>query len=108
MARSRVRLLADADFFGKLVSDLDQAGYGYIIAPRPSCTAPGPEQLVSEMSFGWAVAEFRFQPRRWETGTGSSGAAAAPEDPRGPAIESAKVGRFAYSAFVTNLGLQPG
>lgn len=68
IARRRVRFLADAGFFsGRLVDDLDQAGCGYIIVcSKAKSYLPMAERAgFRELSFGWAVAEFRFRPQRW-------------------------------------------
>src|SRR5438067_6813682 len=56
-----------------------------------------------------AVAEFRFQPRRWEAEHRFIMVRRPlPEDPEeAQQLSLLKVGRFAYSAFVTNLELQP-
>src|SRR2546425_6433605 len=61
------------------------------------------------MSFGWAVAEFDFKPRRWEAEHRfimvRRPLPEVPEDAQ--QLSLLKVGRFAFSAFVTNLELQP-
>jgi DDE family transposase len=112
VTRSRVRLLADAGYFsGKLVSDLDQAGCGYIIVcPKAKLYLPLAQKAgFQEMSFGWAVAEFRFKPRRWDLEHRFVMVRRPlPEDPEeAQQLTLLKVGRCAYSAFVTNLPLQP-
>src|SRR6266487_1838037 len=112
VARSRIRLLADSGFFsGKLVSDLDQAGCRYIVVcPKAKLYLPLAQKAgFQEMSFGWAVAEFRFQPRRWEAEHRFIMVRRPlPEDPEeAQTLSPLKAGRFAYSAFVTNLELQP-
>ncbi len=112
VARSRIRLLADSGFFsGKLVGDLDQAGCGYIIVcPKAKLYLPLAHKAgFQEMSFGWAVAEFDFKPRRWEIEHRFIIVRRPlPEDPEeAQQLSLLKVGRFAYSAFVTNLELQP-
>jgi hypothetical protein len=88
VARSRIRLLADSGFFsGKLVGDLDQAGCGYIIVcPKAKLSLPLAQKAgFEEMSFGWAVAGFRFQPRRWRPSTGSSWSGGrCPKTPKKP------------------------
>jgi hypothetical protein len=111
IARSRVRFLADSGFFaGKLVEDLDQAGCGYIIvAPKVKYFLPSAHRAGFEpMHFGWQVAEFEYKPQRWK----------APhhfvvvrrpveEDPvEADQLPLLQVGRFKYSAYVTNLPLQ--
>jgi len=112
VARSRIRLLADSGFFsGKLVGDLDQAGCGYIIVcPKAKLYLPLAQRAgFQEMSFGWAVAEFSCQPRRWQAEHRFIMVRRPlPEDPEeAQQLTLLKVGRFAYSAFVTNLPLQP-
>ena len=112
IARSRIRLLADAGFFsGKLVEDLDQAGRGYIIVcSKAKSYLPMAQRAgFKEMSFGWAVAQFRFKPQRW------SGEhrfimvrRPLPEDPQEvEQLTLFRQGRYTYSGFVTNLDLQP-
>ena len=112
VARSRIRLLADSGFFsGKLIGDLDQAGCGYIIVcPKAKLYLPLAQKAgFQEMSFGWAVAEFSFKPRRWKAEHRFVMVRRPlPEDPQeAQQLTLLKVGRFAYSAFVTNLELQP-
>jgi len=112
VARSRIRLLADSGFFsGKLVGDLDQAGCGYIIVCRKPKVylAKAQKAGFKEMSFGWGVAEFRFKPRGWEhEHRFVMVRRPLPDDPdEAQQLTLLKVGRYAYSAFVTNLDLQP-
>jgi Transposase DDE domain group 1 len=112
LARSRIRLLADSGFFsGKLVGDLDQEGCGYIIVcPLAKRYLPMAQRAgFKEMSHGWAVAEFDFNPRRWEREHRFIIVRRPlPEDPEeAQQLTLLKLGRFAYSAYVTNLKLQP-
>jgi hypothetical protein len=112
VARSRIRLLADSGFFsGKLVGDLDQAGCGYIIVcPKAKSYLPLAQQAgFQEMAFGWAVAEFEFKPRGWkERHRFIMVRRPLPEDPEeAQQLTLFQAGRYAYSAFVTNLELQP-
>jgi hypothetical protein len=112
VARARIRLLADAGFFsGKLVSDLDQAGCGYIIVCRKANSyLPMAERAgFKEMKFGWAVAEFHFKPQKWkEEHRFIMIRRPLPEDPEeAKQLTLFKRGRYSYSAFVTNLELQP-
>jgi hypothetical protein len=112
VARSRIRVLADSGFFsGRLVDDLDQAGCGYIIVGRKASSyLPMAERAgFHEMKFGWAVAEFYYKPQRWKAEHRFIMIRRPlPEDP-----EEAKQltlfhrGRYSYSAFVTNLPMQP-
>lgn len=110
--RSRLRLLADAGFFsGKLVSDLDQAGCGYIIVCRKAKSyLPLAERAgFQEMAFGWAVAEFGFKPRGWAAEHRFIMVRRPlPKDPEeAQQLTLFKVGKYAYAGFVTNLELQP-
>src|SRR5437773_4748676 len=106
VARSRIRLLADSGFFsGRLVGDLDQVGCGYIIVCRkPKAYLPKAQKAgFKEMSFGWGVAEFNFKPRGWkEEHRFIMVRRPLPEDPEeAQQLTLFKVGRYAYSAFVT-------
>jgi hypothetical protein len=112
VAWSRVRILADSGFFsGKLVGDLDEAGLGYIIVCRKAKSYLPLAQRAGfrEMSFGWAVAEFHFKPQGWkEKHRFIMVRRPLPEDPEeAKQLTLFKVGRYAYSAFVTNLNSQP-
>jgi len=112
VAVARIRVLADAGFFsGKLVGDLDQGGYGYIIVCRKAKAYLPLAQKAGfqEMTFGWAVAEFKFKPRGWNADHRFIMVRRPlPEDPEeAKQLTLFKVGRYAYSAFVTNLELQP-
>jgi hypothetical protein len=61
------------------------------------------------MAFGWAVAEFRFQPQKWkEEHRFIMVRRLLPEDPEeAKQLTLFKQGNYSYSAFVTNLELQP-
>lgn len=112
VARRRIRLLADSGFFsGRLVSDLDQAGCAYIIVcPKAKSYLPLAQKAgFAAMSFGWAVAEFDFKPRGWkERHRFVMVRRPLPEDPEeAQQLTLFQTGHYAYSAFVTNLQLQP-
>jgi hypothetical protein len=112
IARSRIRLLADSGFFsGKLVADLDQAGCGYIIVGRKASRyLPMAERAgFKDMKFGWGVAEFRFKPQKWKAEHRFIMVRRPlPEDPEeAKQLTLFKRGKYSYSAFVTNLELQP-
>jgi hypothetical protein len=112
LPRARVRRLADSGFFsGRLVQDLDQAGCGYIVVcPKAKSYLPMAERAgFQEMSLGWAVAEYRFKPQRWKTEHRFVIVRRPlPEDPEAARqLTLFKRGQYSYSAFVTNLGLQP-
>jgi hypothetical protein len=112
IAHARIRLLADSGFFsGKLVGDLDEGSYRYIIVCRKAKVYLPLAQKAGfkEMSFGWAVAEFRFKPRGWkDEHRFIMVRRPLPEDPEeAKQLTLFKVGRYAYSAYVTNLELEP-
>jgi hypothetical protein len=112
IARRRLRLLADAGFFsGRLVADLDQAGCGYIIVcSKAKSYLPLAQRAgFKELSFGWAVAEFRFKPQRWAAEHRFIMVRRPlPEDPQqADQLTLFKQGRYSYSGLVTNLDLQP-
>jgi len=112
IARSRIRLLADSGFFsGRLVDDLDQAGCGYVIVCRKAKSYLPMAQRAgfTEVSGGWAVAEFSFKPQRWKAEHRFIMVRRPlPEDPEeAEQLTLFKQGRYSYSGFVTNLDLQP-
>jgi hypothetical protein len=112
IARSRIRLLADAGFYsGRLVNDLDQAGCGYIIVcSKAKSYLPLAERAgFQARSFGWAVAEFRFKPQRWvQEHRFIMLRRPRPEDPQeAEQLTLFQQGRYSYSCWVTNLDLQP-
>ncbi len=111
VARSRIRFLADAGYFGRsLVEDLDQAGCGYIIvASKVKNFLPAAHHAgFQPMHFGWGVAEFEYQPQRW----GNAHRFIVVRRPVEEDLDQAdqltlvQVGRFKYSAYVTNLPLK--
>lgn len=93
------------------MGDLDQAGCGHIVVcPKAKLYLPLAHKAgFQEWSLGWAVAEFGFQPRRWETEHRFIMVRRPlPEDPEeAQPLSLLQVGRFACSAFVTNPELQP-
>jgi len=68
IARSRIRILADAGFFsGALIDDLDQAGCGYAIVCRSyeAYHRMAEKAGFRNLKLGWGVAEFCHRPQRW-------------------------------------------
>ena len=111
IARSRIRFLADSGYFGgKLVGDLDQAGCGYIVVASkvknflPSAHRAG----FKQMHFGWGVAEFDYQPQKWKQPHRFVVVRPPVEEDPDEADQPTllQVGRFKYSAYVTNLNLK--
>ena len=106
IARSRIRLLADSGFFsGRLVEDLDQAGCGYmIVCSKAKSYLPMAEGAgFKELSFGWAVAEFRFKPQRWTAEHRFIMVRRpVPEDPQeAEQLTLLRQGRYSYSCLPT-------
>jgi hypothetical protein len=69
IARSRIRILADAGFFsGSLIDDLDQAGCTYTIVCRSyeAYHRMAEKSGFKNLKLGWGVAEFRHRPQRWK------------------------------------------
>ena len=69
IARSRIRLLADAGFFsGHLIADLDQAGCGFAIVCRSyeAYHRMAEQAGFKDLKLGWGVAEFRHRPQKWK------------------------------------------
>ncbi len=111
IARSRIRFLADSGYFsGKLVDDLDQTGCGYIIvASKVKNFLPMAHRAgFQKMHFGWGVAEFEYKPQKWkEAHRFIVVQRPIEEDPdEVDQLTLFQVGRFKYSAYVTNLDLK--
>jgi hypothetical protein len=111
IARSRIRFLADSGYFsGKLVEDLDQAGCGYIIVASKvkNFLSAAHGAGFKPMHFGWGVAEFHYKPQRWKQAHRFVVVRRpVEEDPdEADQLTLFQVGRFKYSAYVTNLNLK--
>jgi hypothetical protein len=113
MARSRIRFLADAGYFGgTLVENLDQAGCGYIIVASKvkNFLSAAHHAGFQPMHFGWGVADFEYQPQKWKHPHRFIVVRRPVEEAPDPAdqLTLVQVGRFKYSAYVTNLPLKAG
>jgi hypothetical protein len=111
LARSRIRFLADSGYFGgKLFDELDQAGCGYItVASKVKNFLPSAHRAgFKKMHFGWDVAEFDYQPQKWKQPHRFIVVRRpVEEDPEeADQLTLLQVGRFKYSAYVTNLNLK--
>ena len=111
IARSRIRFLADSGYFGgKLIEDLDQTSCGYIIvASKVKNFLPLAHRAgFKPMHFGWGVAEFDYQPQKWaQAHRFIVVRRPVEEDPdEVDQLTLIQVGRFKYSAYVTNLALK--
>ena len=111
VARSRIRFLADSGYFsGKLVEDLDQAGCGYIIvASKVKNFLPMAHRAgFKKMHFGWAVAQFDYKPQKWNQAHRFV-VVRRPREEDPDEVDQLtlfEVGRFKYSAYITNLDLK--
>jgi len=111
IARSRIRFLADSGYFsGKLIEDLDQAGCGYIIvASKVKNFLPMAHRAgFKKMHFGWAVAEFDYKPQKWNHAHRFV-VVRRPREEEPDEVDQLtlfEVGRFKYSAYITNLDLK--
>ncbi len=112
IARSRIRLLADAGFFsGALIDDLDQAGCGYTIVCRSyeAYHRMAEEAGFQNLKLGWGVAEFRHRPQKWrQEHRFIAIRRPLPVDPEESAqLTLFKDARYSYSVLVTNLDINP-
>ena len=112
LARSRIRVRADAGYFsGKLIGWLDQTGLGYVIVAREYSTIRQRARALkfTALGSGVEVGEFRYQPHGWKTPHRFVVMRRPiPEDP----VEAAQLTlfkdrRYAYTVLVTNLDLAP-
>jgi len=111
IARSRIRFLADSGFFGgKLVDDLDEAGCGYVIvASKVKNFLPSAHRVgFKKMHFGWGVADFEYQPQKWKHPHRFVVVRRPVEEhpEESDQLSLLQVGRFRYSAYITNLNLK--
>jgi hypothetical protein len=112
VARSRIRLLADAGFFsGALVEDLDQAGCGFTIVCRSyeAYRRLAEKAGFKDLKLGWGFAEFRHRPQRWSKEHRFIAIRRPlPVDPEvAQQLTLFKDARYSYSILVSNLGLTP-
>jgi hypothetical protein len=111
IARSRIRFLADAGYFARrLIEDLDQAGCGYIIvASKVKNFLPMAHRVgFKKMHFGWAVADFEYQPRHWKQAHRFVVLRRPIEEEPDETEQLTlfQAGRFRFSAYLTNLDLK--
>jgi len=110
VARSRIRVRADAGFFGhRFVETLDQMGCGYAIVAREYKTIRSRAYGVRfhPLRLGWGVGEFRYCPMYWRRSHRFVVVRRPlPEDPgEAKQLTLFKDRRYAYSVLVTNLPL---
>jgi hypothetical protein len=112
VARSRIRLMADAGFFsGALIEVLEQAGCTYSIVGR---SYDAYHHLAEQAGFrdlklGWGVAEFPHRPQRWKKEHRFIAIRRPlPVDPQESSqLTLFKDTRYSYSILVTNLEINP-
>lgn len=111
IARSRIRLRADAGFFGgKLINYLEKTGLGYVIVAQKHRTIQQRALAVKFQSLGSGVqvGEFGYQPLHWKKACRFVVIRRPiPEDP----VEAAQLTlfqdrRYAYTVLATNLDLE--
>jgi len=112
IARSRIRVRADAGFFsGKLIGFLDQMGLGYVIVARlyPAFRKLACAVKFQKLSWGIEVGEFQYQPLRWKQAHRFVVVRRPiPEDPAEAAqLSLFKDRRYVYTLLVTNLEVDP-
>jgi hypothetical protein len=112
IARSRIRLLADAGFFsGALIDDLDQAGCAYAIVGRSYEAYHRMAEAAGfrTLKLGWGVAEFWHRPQRWSNAHRFIAIRRPlPVDPEeAKQLTLFKDTRYSYSILVTNLPTNP-
>jgi len=112
IARSRIRILADAGFFsGALFDDLEQAGCGYAVVGRSykAYHAMAEKAGFKDLKLGWGVAEFRHWPEKWKRQRRFI-AIRRPLPIDSQEVEQMtlfKDRRYSYSVLVTNLQINP-
>ena len=111
IARSRIRFLADSGYFGgKLIEDLDQTGCGYIlVASKVKNFLPMAHRAgFKPMHFGWGVADFKYKPQKWAEAHRFIVVRRPVEEypDEVDQLTLIQVGRFKYSAYISNLDLK--
>jgi hypothetical protein len=112
IARSRLRVRADSGFFGRRsVEFLDARGCGYAIVAReyPHIKSRARGCHFQALGHGWEVAEFRYQPLRWEKPHRFVVVRRPiPPDPvEAQQLTLFKDRKYAYHVLVTNLTAHP-
>jgi len=112
IARSRIRIRADAGFFGRRVVEfLDSIHWGYAIVAREYSTikSRARECRFVKLRNGWEVGEFQYQPHRWKSPHRFIVVRRPiPEDPvEARQLTLFKDRKYAYHVLVTNLKTHP-
>jgi len=112
IARSRIRIRADAGYFsGKFVKFIEKQGLGYVIVAREYRGIKQHAQAARfrKLHFGWEAGEFLYTPTHWKKPYRFVVIRRPmPDDP----VEAKQLTlftfkRYAYTVFVTNLKLAP-
>lgn len=112
IARSRIRIRADAGFFGRRVIEfLDSLGCGYAIVAKEYSTIKSRARACrfNTLRHGWEVGEFQYQPHRWKRPHRFIVVRRPiPEDPvEAQQLTLFKDRKYAYHVLVTNLTTHP-
>ncbi len=105
-----IRLRADKGFYdGKIVEYLSENRVGFVIAAK--VTNPlrysWHGKKFREFATGFAVAEFRYQPHKWDQPYRFVVIRREVPEEDSEQLKLFKLGKFFYAAFVTNLGMKP-
>ncbi|MGA2468878.1 MAG: IS1380 family transposase [Thermodesulfobacteriota bacterium] len=106
----RIRVRADSGFFDrKFIEPLDQEGIGYVIVAKMTKPIKNKIGNLRYHSFrkDWAVAEFFYQPFRWEKPHRFVVIRRLLPEKDTDQLTLFALKRYAYQVFVTNLPLQP-
>jgi hypothetical protein len=112
LARARVRLRADAGFFGgQLLGFLEATRWGYVIVAKqyPTIRRQALSARFEKLGGGWEAGEFAHQAHGWPQARRFVVVRRpVPEDPEAAAqLRLLTHRRSAYSVLVTNLKLSP-
>jgi hypothetical protein len=112
VARSRIRVRADAGYFSiRLVRFLEKERLGYVIVARKHRGIQQHAQATRfrKLHFGWEVGEFRYTPSHWDAPHRFIVIRRPlPDDPaEAKQLTLFKHKQYAYSVLVTNLTLAP-
>lgn len=112
LARSRIRLRADAGFYaGNLLGVLEKQGCGYVVVAKQYATVRRRALTVrfGKLRHGWQVGQFFFRAHGWPQARRFVVIRRPiPEDPEEAAqLKLFKDRRYAYEVLVTNLKLSP-
>lgn len=112
IARSRIRIRADAGFFGRRVIEfLDSLGCGYAIVAKEYSTIRSRARACRFVTLrdGWEGGTFQYQPHRWKSPHRFIVVRRPiPEDPvEARQLTLFKDRKYAYHVIVTNLKTHP-